>query len=294
MQIVVRQLYGLGNQLFQYAVGRYVAKKYRAKLRIAVERPEKLFSHGNPRPFLLSKFAITAPFARITASERLCLSISPKLELATRPYRTIRGIQIIREGHPQKFTFDLNLSLSEKTRLAYLVGLWQCYPPVQMVEAELRTELTFREPPQGKNLELARRIQAAPNAISVHLRRGDFVLEAPDIVLPIDYYRGALNYMRDRFNKPNFFVFSDEIEFARELARNNPDCVVVDHNDAAAGHEDMRLMSLCRHHVIANSTFSWWSAWLNPRADKTVVAPRIWSRVETNSIPIAFPGWTVL
>lgn len=294
MKIVVRQYGGLGNQLFQYAAGRYFAKKYRGSLRIAVEWPAKLSSHGNPRPFLLSKFAVDAEFKRISTLERLCLSISPRIELGTRPLRALRKIQIVREQHPHVHIFDPSLTIHAGTRTAYLVGMWQCYPPVETVAQDLRTELSFREAPEGQNLEIARAIQAIPNAVSVHLRRGDYALEHPHSVLSIEYYRAAVQQMRDRLGAATFFVFSDEPEFAREFAASTSDCVVVGHNGDDCAHEDLRLMSLCRHHIIANSTFSWWGAWLNPRKDKVVLLPRQWVRFETSRIQIALPGWAIV
>lgn len=294
MQIVVRQCGGLGNQLFQYAAGRYFANRYRSPLRIAIERPEKRSSHGQPRPFLLPKFAISADSRQISTWERLLLSISPRIELATRPVRAARSIQVVRETHPQIHIFDPNLEIANCTRTAYLVGMWQCYPPVETMARDLRAELSLREPARGKNIEQAQTIQAAPNAVSVHLRRGDYALEHPHSVLTIEYYQKALQLMRDRLGKATFFVFSDELAFAREFATRNSDCVVVAHNDHETAHEDLRLMSLCRHHIIANSTFSWWGAWLNPRKDKTVVVPRKWVRFDTSDIQIALPGWAII
>lgn len=294
MEIVVRQCGGLGNQLFQYAAGRYFANKYRAALRIAVERPEKLTSHGQPRPFLLSRFAITATFRQISTVERLLLSISPRIELATRPVRAARSIQVVRETHPQVHIFDPNLRIADRTRTAYLVGMWQCYPPVEEMACDLRAELSLREPAHGQNGELARMIQAVPNPVSLHLRRGDYALEHPHSVLTMEYYQTAVQQMRDRLGQATFFVFSDESAFAREFAGRNSDCVVVAHNGQESAHEDLRLMSLCRHHIIANSTFSWWGAWLNPRKDKAVVVPRKWVRFNTSEIQIALPGWAIV
>ncbi|MDP8991095.1 MAG: alpha-1,2-fucosyltransferase [Acidobacteriota bacterium] len=294
MQIVVRHFGGLGNQLFQYAAGRYFAKKYGASLRIAVEREERLSSHGQPRPFLLPKFAISAGFRQISTLERLLLSISPRIELATRPIRALRNIDVVRETHPQVHVFDPSLTIAAGTRTAYLVGMWQCYPPVEMIAEDLRTELSFREPPGGQNIELARTIQTTPNAVSVHLRRGDYAIEYPHAVLSTDYYQSAIQQMRDRLGNATFFVFSDEVAFAREFAANHSDCVVVTHNSDESAHEDLRLMSLCQHHIIANSTFSWWGAWLNPRKEKEVILPRKWVRFDTSEIQIALPGWGII
>jgi hypothetical protein len=108
------------------------------------------------------------------------------------------------------------------------------------------------------------------------------------------YYERAISHILTRNPRSTFFVFSDDTAFAREWARAHPRMVVVDHNDENLAHEDLRLMSLCRHHIIANSTFSWWAAWLNPRSDKLVIAPKKWLGFDTVKTPIAFPGWTLV
>jgi len=281
MQIVVRHEYGLGNQLFQYAAGRYFAKKYAASLRFAVERPVRQFSHGHARPFLLSKFLIPVNFVQISTFE-------------TRPARSLLKMQIIREPKPQPHIFNRNLTIPEGTRRAYMVGMWQCYPPAQMVEEELRNELLFREQPKGKNLEVARGILATPNAVSLHIRRGDYALEFPESVLTPEYYLKAIAQIKERLPSPKFFLFSDDPRFAHQFASQNPSCTVIDHNGPQSAHEDLRLMSLCQHHIIANSTFSWWGAFLNPKKDKAVIVPRKWLKFETSDIEIALPGWSLL
>jgi hypothetical protein len=115
-------------------------------------------------------------------------------------------------------------------------------------------------------MEIAERIVAAEKPVSVHLRRGDYAtVFGPESILSMSYYERAIQQMIDRLDQCTFFVFSDDASFARQWVRSNPRFVVVDHNDAKSAHEDIRLMSLCRHHIIANSSFSWWGAWLNPR-----------------------------
>lgn len=294
MEVVIRQVYGLGNQLFQYAIGRYFSKTYGASLRIAVDLPQRMSSYGLPRPFLLPKFSIAAKFRQITTIERLYLSQARHFDVAMRHFRAVKRIQVIREPQPQPHVFDRSLALASWARLTYFIGLWQCYPPVQMMEKELRRELSFVGPARGKNAEVNRIIQGTPNAVSLHMRRGDFAIEVPDWVLRRDYYERALQVMRGRLSRPTFFVFSDDIPFAKDFAASHSDCILVDCNDSETAHEDLRLMSSCSHHIIANSTFSWWGAWLNPRADKMVIAPRRWVHYETERIEIALPGWTLL
>jgi hypothetical protein len=134
-------------------------------------------------------------------------------------------------------------------------------------------------------------IAACRNPVSLHVRRGDYTLAAEGkIALPLSYYASAIAYCQARLEDPTFFVFSDDMEFARANLPGNPRAVFVDHNDDASSHEDLRLMSACRHHIIANSSFSWWGAWLNPRADKIVYAPKYWLLNRDSYFPDLFPA----
>jgi len=222
------------------------------------------------------------------------MSTSPRLEIPARPIKAGLRIQVIRDRHPQTFIFDRDLEIPVKTQIAYLVGVWACFPPAQLVENQLRQELGFRDEPIGRNQELARLIQCTPNAVSLHIRRGDYLLAFPEWVLPEEYYLQAMRRMTDRLGNPTFFLFSDDPVFAHQFAAMKENCIVVDQNNAESAHEDLRLMSLCRHHIIANSTFSWWGAWLDSRKDKTVMVPRKWLRVETSKVEIALPDWILV
>jgi hypothetical protein len=131
--------------------------------------------------------------------------------------------------------------------------------------------------------------------VSLHLRRGDYLtVFGTSAVLPTDYYRASVESMQSRFPDCTFFVFSDDASYARELFGHDSRFRIVDHNDALSAHEDLMLMASCHHHIIANSTFSWWGAWLNPRLDKVVVAPSKWLGFKTAHSIIAFPSWTLI
>jgi hypothetical protein len=170
------------------------------------------------------------------------------------------------------------------------VGYWQAYLLVEEIADELRVDLTFKEPPQGKNLALLQQISRSRNPVSLHIRRGDSTLPTEGkVVLPIEYYSHAVSIMKERLVDPVFFVFSDDLTFAKENLPRNNRMVFVEHNDTSAAYEDLRLMSSCHYHIIANSTFSWWGAWLNPRSDKVVIAPRHWFLGADNYYPNLFP-----
>ena len=294
MQIVVKQSSGLGNQLFQYAAGRCLAKRYGASLRVAHQIPRLLVSHGHPRSALLQRFAISAPIRQANYFDRLVVSDQPRLQRAGRLARAACKIQVVRQP-PERCLFHQRIRIAERTRIVYLQGFWQDYSLVREVESELRRELSLVEPLRGKNFEVAKRIAAARNPVSLHLRRGDYAsFFGEPMMLPLAYYQHAISHILNQNRQSTFFVFSDDVPFAKDWLREDPRFVVVDHNDETVAHEDLRLMSMCRHHIIADSTFSWWGAWLNPRRDKQVIAPARWLGFDTTGTAIACPEWTLL
>jgi hypothetical protein len=294
MNIIVRQNSGLGNQLFQYAAGRYLAKRYDATLQVSEELDHKLVSFGHPRPVLLRKFAVRAEVRAASHFDRLVLSTRRRFRLLAKLAHAACNIQVIRQN-PEQFLFRQELQIATGVRTAYMAGFWQDSEIVQQIEPELRQEFSLIDPLRGKDLEVAQRIAAAEHPISLHFRRGDYAsFFGRHMLLSHGYYERAMSHFVQQNPRSTFFVFSDDLKFAREWARADPKIVVVDHNDATRGHEDMRLMSLCRHHIIANSTFSWWGAWLNTRRDKQIVAPAIWLGFDTRTIAMASPSWILL
>jgi Glycosyl transferase family 11 len=295
MQIVVIQSHGLGNQLFQYAAGRSFAKRYAGSLRIACQPPSQQVADGAPRPLLLHEFNITGRVAQKTKIDRLVLSTKPRYASAARIARAALCAEVIRE-EPTQFLFHPEVELAHQTRIAYFVGYWQSHQFAQDIESELRKEFRLRTPLTGKNLELANRIRSARMPVSVHLRRGDYATAfGSGVLLPLDYYTRAVQHIAAVEQDCTFFVFSDDKGFAREWARGRSNFVVVDHNDSELlAHEDMRLMSLCRHNIIANSSFSWWGAWLNQNPDKRVIAPAQWLGHETEKTDLLPGDWQVM
>jgi hypothetical protein len=128
------------------------------------------------------------------------------------------------------------------------------------------------------------------------VRRGDYVSE-PDVsryhgICPPDYYRSAVDYIAQRVPDIHLFVFSDDQDWVRDNLRFGPPTTLVAANSPDRGFRDMRLMTLCRHHIVANSSFSWWGAWLNPATDKIVVAPQQWFSASSNDTrDLIPPSW---
>lgn len=265
--------------MFQYAAGMYYAKLYGARMSVAIDPPANANSHGHPRPFLLSQFAIDAPCHELTSFERfLILAEHRGIKQATGVVlRYGLHVQVATESVAQRFHFQPALPVHPGTRTLYLFGYWQVHDIAARIERELRVQFSFRDPPAGENAAVLRRIESADEPVSLHIRRGDYTLAVEgNVALQMDYYDRAIAEIRAAVRNPIFFVFSDDIGFAKNSLPADTPAVFVDHNDAFSAHEDLRLMSACKHHIIANSTFSWWGAWLNASTDKIVVAPRKW------------------
>ncbi|MGH9616707.1 MAG: alpha-1,2-fucosyltransferase [Acidobacteriaceae bacterium] len=294
MKIFLLQKRGLGNQLFQYAAGLYFAKKHAARLDIIRDSDEQAASFGHPRPFLLSNFSIETPFREVTLWDRLICSVAPSKKPVAALARLASGSAIYRQPCSEDRVFLPELPVSRSAKNVYIEGNFQAYQYAQTMEQRIRTEFHLREPASEKNLEVLEQIRAVETPVSLHVRRGDYaVWSGGPRVLSLGYYANAIQTVLQRVGRPTLFVFSDDMAFARDSLPKGERMVFVDHNDEANPHEDLRLMSACRHHIIANSSLSWWGAWLNPDPGKLVCAPMDWGLANSGErhpdmIP---PGW---
>ncbi|WP_286907471.1 alpha-1,2-fucosyltransferase [Roseovarius sp.] len=172
----------------------------------------------------------------------------------------------------------------------YLHGYWQSPDYFGPDTDALRRDLTLTTALDAPNAAMAAQIDAAPCPVSFHVRRGDYIAAGAYAACTPDYYRAAADHLATTLGKPlTCFIFSNDPAWARDNLDLGQDQVIVDLNDEATGHFDMALMARCAHHVIANSTFSWWGAWLNPDPDKQVVAPRNWFATQALHNPDLIP-----
>ena len=291
MQMILRQSGGLGNQLFQYAAALYYSKRYGAELRIAIDSAWNAVAHGYPRPCLLSHFSIPVPMRERSFLDCIFLLDKPWLGAASCPLKKAFHVQVFREEFERRYDFLPDLPLDPDVQTLFLVGYWQTSTLVEEIADQLRIDLTFKEAAQGKNLDVLERIKGSENPVSLHVRRGDYTLAAEGkIALPMAYYYHAISIFKEQLANPTFFVFSDDTPFAKNNLPRDINAVFVNHNDAFTAHEDLRLMSSCRHHIIANSTFSWWGAWLNPLSNKMVIAPKHWHLTADSYYPNLLPS----
>jgi hypothetical protein len=187
----------------------------------------------------------------------------------------------------QWFVFDPEISnLPDNT---FLCGYWQSEKYFKDIEDIIRRELSLKETLTEKSEAFARRISTAKNTVSLHIRRGDYVTDVKTNnylgLCSLEYYRECISILVNKFGSLNVFVFSDDTSWAKEnLSYATPTPVnfyFVDHNGIEYAYEDMYLMSICEHNIIANSSFSWWGAWLNMNKNKIVFAPKNWINDES-------------
>lgn len=271
--IIVYLQGGMGNQMFQYAAGRRLASHLGASLKLDISRLSTAEPGITPRAYALAPFPINAALA--TPEESRTLWQKPGW-WGGRLWQTIKGC---RQTHIRERGFRFDPAILELGDDVCLEGYWQCEKYFLDAASVLREDFTLTVPPAGGNAQLLRQIEQCP-AVSLHIRRGDYVADrrvaARHGTCSDAYYQNAVRLMAQRVPKPHFFVFSDDPEWVRDHFAISHPMTVVEHNGPEQAHEDLRLMSSCRHHVIANSSFSWWGAWLGKNPGKVVVAPERW------------------
>lgn len=284
---------GLGNQMFQYAACRALSLRLSEPLRLDVSGFTDYSLHQGfelPRVFTCNPEIATEQEIRDLLgwrASRLARKILVRPSLAM-----LHGTRLVVEPH-----FHYWPGIWKTSHNVYLTGYWQSEKYFLSHAAVIRAEFTFKSQLASRNAQLAEQISRV-NAVSLHVRRGDYAnnpkTTATHGLCSMDYYRAAIRHVAERVDRPNFIVFSDDIPWAREnLAIAHP-CVYVDHNHGVESYNDMRLMSLCRHHIIANSSFSWWGAWLNTRSDKIVVAPKKWFVQKIDVSDLLPADWTAI
>jgi len=292
--IVSNLLGGLGNQMFQYACGRALSHRQGATFKIAIDMFRGYALHQGfelPRVFALAPAEATPDDLRSLLGWRR--GALTRRVIAKLGWDGIRTPAFCLDPF---FHFCPNIAACGPN--AYLHGYFQSERYFEGAAAQIRRDFSFAVPLDGENAAVARRI-ADSASISVHLRRGDYVNDKRNVGLfaacGVDYYRRAIEHLLSRTPNARFFVFSDDPGYARELfATLGLEAEVVAHNSGADSYNDMRLMSLCRHHIIANSTFSWWGAWLNAREDKQVVAPARWFHGDRQPADLIPRSWVQL
>ncbi len=275
---------GLGNQMFQYAFAAYLAEANGAVV-LNDARYKTLPSHHGMELRKVFDLPETLPIVH----ER-CRYGYNEDSVLFRTVRRLTGVELrtrhVFFEHPGKSGL---VSQKRMDRDMYFVGWWQDLRYIFPVEERLKRDFVFRPFPDGRNRAFAEGVLANRETVSVHVRRGDYLTVGALNLGESGYYRNAMDAARIRLQNPLFVVFSDDIGWCRREFGAKSDVVFADWNQDGDSYLDLRLMSLCRHAVVANSTFSWWAAFLNRNPKKLVFCPERWNR--SGSLRLAMPGW---
>lgn len=284
--IIMKIQGGLGNQLFQYALGRNLAYKNNTTLKLDIS----WYRTQEYRSFELDQFNIQADIA--TDAEVLSFAKYKK-----------RGRKILfwynwliadESKYVREKTFIFNSHILDIKDDTYLDGVWPFEKYFQNIADIIRSEFTLKNP-LGSVAQTVHNDILTKESISICIRRGDFVSiqKVHDIhgLLPMDYYREAVKIISARVKNPHFFVFSDDIEWVKEnFTLDHPVTYVSDGHMRISSTEEFVLMSHCKHTVSANSSFSWWAGWLNKNPSKIVIFPQKWFKDESRNSPDLIPS----
>jgi hypothetical protein len=270
--ITIKLIGGLGNQMFQYAYGRRLSIKKGEKLKLDLtfllsRIPRKALAF---RDYELDVFNINADFTLLS-----------RIAFRFNNYMLIP--QLIKNKISKFFFKDsvldevIDSTILEQRALQtkhniYVSGLFDNLKYLSEIESEIKKDFSPKKELIGRNKQLAKEITNT-NAIALHIRRGDQVGNG-DSISESDYYQRAVDYISQNTVNPVFYIFSDEPEWVEKNLKISGQSVIVNNNKNHEAYIDMILMSFCKHHIIANSTFSWWGAWLCANQNKIVVIPK--------------------
>lgn len=263
---------GMGNQMFQYAAASSLAKHLGTSLLLDLS----FFPQQAKRRFELACFQINFDIA----PPRIVHKLVASGRLYRQPY------------------FHYDEQFEEISAPIVLDGYWQSERYFLQFSEQVRLDFTFRQPLPASCATLFKSINSSPNSVSVHIRRGDYVSD-PTVrsrhgLCDLSYYQAAMRRISEAAGNPHFFLFSDDPAWVGDNLVTGPfAATVVDSRQAGwPDWADMMLMSACRHHIIANSTFSWWGAWLSPHRTGMTCAPSRWFAAGNENLDDLFPkGW---
>ncbi|WP_294319028.1 alpha-1,2-fucosyltransferase [uncultured Chryseobacterium sp.] len=273
---IVKIYGGLGNQLFQYAFGKLLEKKLNISVKYDIQT-EITSKNLTKRNLDIEKFDIYLPSASENEISNLIFFRKNILWRAERKLAqkmpSIRANYIV-QNNAHEILKDLKNN-------SYYDGYWQCYKYIDDVKDELLKEVQSHANFLISYESLISQMKSC-SSVSIHIRRDDYInIKVNNKLFEIcefDYYKKAIDLLKMKFKNIQFFIFTQDKEWARQnfVGENFH---FVEGNSAI---DDMLLMSYCKHNIIANSTFSWWGAWLNKNSEKIVIAPKKWYKGKKN------------
>lgn len=264
--VIVKILGGLGNQMFQYAFASSLKEKgYNVKLDLLGFKNYNL--HGG---YQLGHFNINIEIA--TEEEVNCIKNKSKLQKLLRKM-SFKNKYILKEK-----TFFFNEEFLNICDDTYIEGYFQTEKYFKSIDNEVKKTFIFSNALSTYGTSINKQIISASSSCSIHIRRGDYLDSSNKnifAICDIDYYNRAISMINDRFPNTTYFIFSNDIQWAKKNLKLN-EAIYINNDQVRLPHEDLYLMSLCKNNIIANSSFSWWGSWLNINQSKNVIAPKDW------------------
>jgi len=268
--IVVKLQGGLGNQLFQYAMGKAMAKLHASPFALdqdfLMDRTAGKGEHFVFRDYDLDVFSIHVNIA--PKGEQLRYTSQSMWDKITSGFKS-------KHVYKEPF-FQFDAHALQQSPDVYLDGYWQSPIYFESVEKELRKEFQFVHPIEEISSALYRKIQST-DSICINVRRDDFLNSTFHGVCDMRYFTPAIQHMAEQLGNPHLFVFSDDKQWCKENFNPGiPMDIVGDEHNGYKYSNKLQLMTLCKHFIIPNSTFAWWAVWLSNKKDSIVIAPKRW------------------
>ena len=263
--IIVKIKSGLGNQMFQYALGRRLSLDWNDELKFDLSWFDNIKKGETPRKLELVKFNVILPKATET-------------EIAqARPSFFARIVDKVKGRLNRNYFFQFHSWLLKIKKAAYLDGYFQSFKYIEPIREVLLKDFVLKNTYSEGAQKIKNEIEASAQSVAMHVRRGDFVTTCKDWngLCEAEYYKKGLDIIQKKYFNVKLFIFSDDIGWAKENLKFDNQMVFVSRPSLNSA-EELLLMSLCKHQIIANSTFSWWAAWLNQNKEKIVIAPSRW------------------
>lgn len=275
---------GLGNQMFQYAFAYVLSKKFESEILLDFTWFEAVKTHENvmPRGFELSHFNTDYKIATDEDLKQIIDEDSrSKLQkvlwtlLKTKKHKPEKNIA------RQKSAYKFEKDFFTNPDYYYYDGYFQNEKYFKDYREEILKSFSLKDSLDEKNQSVLELVKSL-NSVSIHVRRGDYVtLSSANKhhgLCSLEYYEKAIAYIAKKVKNTHFFLFSDDVKWVVENLKIDYPYTVIDFNQNKS-HLDMELMKNCKHNIIANSSFSWWAAWLNENPDKIVISPKNWITV---------------
>lgn len=275
---------GLGNQLFQYAFAKAYSIKNNCEVffDISYIKDRKLVNDISINGGQHTYYGLKLYKTRIKiATEEQCAMVKEMVAKKKNNLNVLGRLfnateQSLNNFIKEKSPGVYDPSLFEYRDNVYIMGYMETEKYFKQYRDEILKDLTLDIPLDTKNLKMLELIKST-NAVSIHIRRGDYLyFTGKSQILPTSYYLDAIKYIISNTESPHFFLFSNDIPWVRKNLSIDAPYTVVDINPPNKGYFDLELMRNCKHSIIANSTFSWWGAWLNESIDKIILAPKPW------------------